>query len=200
MTISNLTMLEYLVEECGASLLSRDMLGRTPVMYAAISHFELGPIALKYIAGKLADEKFFQIELNHQDVHGKTALHHAVQHNNQGVVQFCAEHGADPDILDKTGRSVWDFGWALGHDPSLLLCTLFTRSIPSSLDLPLFFSGSQHPRESAPVQGLLPIRALLNISTTGSSNPVSTSDFDSLAWAHIPWTNVGQVIGTEIVN
>ncbi|KAF2095527.1 hypothetical protein NA57DRAFT_79248 [Rhizodiscina lignyota] len=179
----NLQILKYLAEECGASLLSRDMLGRTPVMYAAAHDLGSEHMTLKYIAGKLTDEKVFRTELNHQDLDGKTALHYAVQRNNPSVAQFCAEHGADPAILDKTGGSVWDLGQAGDHDACLLMCTLYA-SIPSSLDLPLYISEfDKFVNRATPkiMPKIMPFKTFV-----GSTDPVPV---DILAWVHIPWTN-----------
>ncbi|KAF7503184.1 hypothetical protein GJ744_004217 [Endocarpon pusillum] len=142
-----LQMLKYLVEECGASLLSRDTRGGTPVINAARqetqnldSDSDSGGMVLKYIAGKLTDKEVFRTELYHQDLDGKTVLDYAIAVDSPDVVQFCFEHGADPDIIDKPNGSVWDIAWVFNHDASLLVCTLHAR-IPASLDLPLYFSG-----------------------------------------------------------
>ena len=83
-----------LLVEAGAEVRSTDNKGRT-CLFSAAPHTE----TVRYLVG-LPD-----VEVDHVDDTGCTALHRAVMHKRADVVQVLVDAGADVEVLNGDGRS-----------------------------------------------------------------------------------------------
>lgn len=102
-------LLDLLVSR-GAKLDARDNFGRNLLMYASIgSHRE-------YIDTLIG----MGLKANDQDGDGMTALHHAVMSQAADSMRPLLQNGADPEIRDHKGYSVYDLARSKGSDDLLM--------------------------------------------------------------------------------
>lgn len=124
-----LTVVTYLVEECGADVNQKDFLGMPPLFYAAYGkderitaylvergadiHFGddkagASPIMAAAAYGSIQNiETLLELgaDINQQDLKGGTPLSRALLLNNFGVLDCLLQHGADPFLADDQGAT-----------------------------------------------------------------------------------------------
>lgn len=74
------------------------------------------------------------VNVNHQDVSGKTELMNVVQLKKLEPVKFLIEHGADPNIQDKTGDTALSYAVQKGNN-SIVSYLLESEADPNLLDI-----------------------------------------------------------------
>ena len=175
-----LRMCKHLVEYHGADLRSRDILGRSPIIYAFIRGSGSTEI-LDYFADEMS-QKALQSELNHQDAFGRTALHYASYQENSDALHFCIKQGCDPSICENNGNSLWQIpskgGWK--SDNTWLTILLYTH-LKAHLNLPIYFSGVFEDRKEV----------IMRISDL--NHTVGHIEGRHMQWVHIPCTDVCQI-------
>lgn len=178
-----------LVDEKGANLESRDVLGRSAIFYAAKSR---NSSMLKYVGGIVGNDTLRE-EMSHHDTYGATPLHCAVMLPSRENAEFCLAAGADPDARTKADKSAVDLLLETTdcdqHNHIRLLLTL-NAQLKSYLEIPIYVEGYEGYWKQG--SDLFKINELQSDEGPLSSmlDRTSSPDHESLAWIHIPWTNV----------
>lgn len=112
---SDSTLLDIL---CQLDLSERDHLGRTILQALAATEFEAAGLQLR--KAKLlkiaADESYQSLDVNARDNEGNTALHLAIQTEQQELVEWLLRQGADPELENCNAQTPLHFACELqGH-------------------------------------------------------------------------------------
>ena len=59
--------------------------------------------------------------MNAQNYNGMTPLHQAVTYNSTDAMKVLLQHGADPSIVDNTGKTVFDLALNLNEREAIRL-------------------------------------------------------------------------------
>ena len=179
-----LEMCKHLVEHHGADLRSRDLLGKSPIIYAFGAWHESKAI-ITYLTSKLSAETL-QSELNHQDAFGRTALHYAIYKGNEDTMQFCFERGSDPSIRVNSGKSIWQIlrTWNETDNGCKLTILLYTH-MKAHLNLPLFFfTGSDLFGRGKVINKGVPLEKISSILKMHRTEDMHRMQL--MHWMHIP--------------
>ncbi|CAL1272708.1 unnamed protein product [Larinioides sclopetarius] len=146
----NIAIVEYLLKH-GASIHMRDREHRTPLMNAVQNdHHEVIKLLVKaggylnlpssiiadMICNAAKDDNMLRLEslylagadLNEVDTTKRSALHYAVEMNNENAVNFLLEHGVNFTQRDLYGNDVCDIAKILKHDGLLEILEKCTNS------------------------------------------------------------------------
>ena len=107
----------------GGDVNSRNISGETPFMISAKKRSNPATLNVLLTAGS---------DINAQDNSGNTAFINIVKHPQAlmrlGLLEFFIKNGADTDIPNKEGKTVWDYADDKEGMTEFLLCTLLEES------------------------------------------------------------------------
>ena len=107
----------------GGDVHSRNISGETPFMISAKKRSNPATLNVLLSAGS---------DINSQDNSGNTAFINIIKHPQAlmrlGLLEFFIKNGADTDIANKEGKTVWDYADDKEGMTEFLLCTLLEES------------------------------------------------------------------------
>ena len=107
----------------GGDVHSRNISGETPFMISAKKRSNPATLSTLLSAGS---------DINSQDNSGNTAFINIIKHPQAlmrlGLLEFLIKNGADLDIANKDGKTVWDYADDKEGMTEFLLCTLLEES------------------------------------------------------------------------
>jgi len=115
-------LLQWLISE-GAYAQLRDVYRFTPLLRAVENgHIEAAAVLLSLV----------DTDVNARDESENTALHHAVASRNTALVNLLLEHSANPQLLNRKGKSPMDMARALASDSETLLHAMESNLAPDN--------------------------------------------------------------------
>ena len=120
-------ILDILVEH-KVDLNHRDFDGNTPLMYMVDEGLRIEDRTLKaYFIKRLQNFLKYRINMDVQDNHGRTALHHTQWKGNYEIARWLIRAGANMNEADNSGFNILNYASILGH--TRLVITLISSGV-----------------------------------------------------------------------